>query len=117
MLLLRAKHLLAKVLIDRRGRIGRWCRRIAIIDRIDGKEQILLAEVVVHARRAKVLANMLRWIGEGFGDATTKIVSSLWPKRQQRLNAGNGGSSCRGIRNKCQVAQPKMLAVSLVVRE
>ena len=92
MLLLNAGDLLAQALVDVAQRIGRWRSRGACIDRVDGEEQILAAEIVIEASGAEVLFDVLRRMAEGFGDAAGISVRQEFrsvrdrPKIQQRHN-------------------------------
>ena len=74
MLLLHADHLFAQPLVD--GRVGILRRRVgvAVIDGVDAEEQIVLGEIRVDAGGAEIFADMLRRIGERFGNAARRAV-------------------------------------------
>jgi hypothetical protein len=92
-LLLRAYHLLAKPLVDRRVRILRGRVRITVVNGINAEEKIVPGEVGIDARSPEVLTDALRWIRKGFGDAARRTIGVIQlgtvrdrPKRQQRLD-------------------------------
>ena len=84
MLLLHARHLFAQALVDQAQRILRGRVRGAVVDGVDGEEQILAAEVVVKARGAEVFADMLLGVAEGLCDSAAKFRTVLHrPQREQ----------------------------------
>ena len=87
MLLLHARHLLAQAFVDEAQRILR--RRIggAVVDGVDAEEQILAGEIVIEARGAEVLADILFRMAEGLGDSAAEFRAvGHRPKRQQRFD-------------------------------
>ena len=87
MLLLNAGDLLAQALVDEAERILRGRVGGAVVDGVDGEEQILAAEVVVEARGAEVFADVLLGMAEGFGDAARRSSGPFCdgPQGEQRL--------------------------------
>ncbi len=92
-----ARHLLAQENIGEAQRIGR--RRIgsAVVHGVNAREGIFIGESLVQARRAKILADMLKGIAECLGDSTVRPRRGEQfrpighgPQAQQRLNAGHG---------------------------
>ncbi len=74
MLLLRAHHLLAQPLVDRRIGVLRGSIGVAVIHGIDAEEQIVGGQVGIDPCGPKILANVLRRIGEGFCDPAWRAI-------------------------------------------
>src|SRR5215469_18610796 len=115
MLLLHASNLLAEAFIYRRIGIRGGCRRVTVVDRVNPEEQIVLREIRVDARGAKVLPHMLRRIGVRDRHALAKIHRALRPQSQQRLHTRYRSSANRIIRYKCHIAKPQVLTVPFIV--
>jgi len=118
--LFRAHDLLTKRQYIGAKRIERRCGEVvAVINGVYGGEGILGRKVVVEPGGAEIFANRLQRAAENLGD-TAEIEGAggrRGPEIQKRLNAGNGGSARRGVRNEGGGGLVKMLAKTFVIGE
>ena len=119
-LLLQAGHLLAQALpppcsADSRKACSRRCR-----PRCRRRRGYLVRKVVVEARGAEILADVLQWMAERFGDAAAQFRAVLYrPEGQQRRTTAGTALARRErvIGNQRHIAQAQVLPVAFVVAE
>ncbi len=131
MLLLHAGYLFAQAFVHQAQRILRGRVGSAVVDGVDGEEEIFAAEVVVKTRGAEVFADVLLGMAEGLRNSAAQFRTVLHrPQREQRrdgrIDADELLLSC-GVGQIAQArlvvghegdgAQSPVLAEALVVAE
>src|SRR5258708_21722107 len=120
----KAHHLLSQENAgEAQGIVGRRMR-LAVVCGVHAGVRVTVREVLVHSRGAKVLADPLPGVAEGFSNSTWRSRGG-WnfraigdrPQREQRPDARHSAGARCGVRDQREIAKSQRLPKAFVVPE